>query len=89
MQDFLRAKGVAYGCHRCGKSTGWNVGESEQGRGLALFMLGQDGETTETLYPLLPLSCVNCGNMWLINRLTIENWVREQKKERSGSEEHP
>jgi hypothetical protein len=79
LMAFLTEKGVSSLCQMCRKSKGWNVGESAAGRGLAVSMLGNDGQPTNVLYPLLPLSCVNCGNMWLINRVGIEAWMRERQ----------
>lgn len=74
---FARAKKLEMRCPKCRAET-WNLNETSEIRGGALFAVGPDGGTNfSNMLVLTAVNCTNCGYVWTMARRFIENWLRE------------
>jgi hypothetical protein len=77
MQAFMVDKGIKAACPHC-SVVGWRMVESENTRGAFLQVLADDGSGSGGVLPVAPLVCQNCGNLWIIARQAIEEWMTAQ-----------
>ncbi|WP_155394083.1 hypothetical protein [Xanthomonas albilineans] len=74
---FMKAKNVNLQCPRC-PATDWQMVESEESRGVALPVLGDDGVTKSDILPIMPIVCRNCGFVWAVARQRVQEWMEEK-----------
>lgn len=76
---FMSAKSINPACPKC-PHVGWTVHDISDVRGIAGIAMGNDGNVNmRQVFPLLPLSCNNCGYVWLVARVPVENWLKERE----------
>ena len=83
---FHEAKGVKnHACERC-DSIAWAIVNADPGApaGALPAALDDSKVRVDLFFPLLILSCLVCGNVWLTNRLLYDEWV-EQERTRKAS----
>lgn len=80
---FFKAKQVNPKCPHCPKVQ-WEVIERQDGRGVALSVLGDDGRPNGSIVPVVPVVCGNCGYMWSIARQVVQEWMAEEAQDANG-----
>ena len=77
---FMNDRGVRPTCPHCPKID-WQVAESADARGVALPVLSAEGAIAPAMiFPVIPLTCRNCGYVWPIARQVVEEWVVEKRE---------
>jgi hypothetical protein len=83
LKRFHAAKRVNAACPYCGTST-WDVltgGVPALGLPTAT---DEEKANVDLFVPVHALSCGNCGNIWLINHLLLEQWLAENPGSKEG-----
>lgn len=73
---FNRSRGVRNThCERCGEFN-WAVHNSDADATVAALPTAKDNVRADVdlFIALILMSCINCGNVWIIDRALFENW---------------
>lgn len=81
LQRFYKANNVKGLCTECGTNS-WSVdGITGASVGVpVLALVNQDGQTGTAFFPLLILTCQNCGNLKMFSRKRVQAWLEANPK---------
>ena len=75
---FHSAKGViSHACDRCG-TLAWAIMNDDASAPTAALpsALDQTKANVDLFLPLIVMTCMNCGNVWLTNRQLYDYWLK-------------